>query len=157
MRLRHWLLLALRVAAICLLALALARPSINASGVIGDQEAPTAAALVFDTSPRMSYRHENKTRLEAAEETALWLLPRLPADSQVAVVDASPGEPTFQIDMSTARQRIGRMETTGPGRPMSELIESAVALLKKSELERKEIYVSAIWRPRPGLRIRPTA
>ncbi|HVU89858.1 MAG TPA: BatA domain-containing protein [Pirellulales bacterium] len=141
MRLRHWLLLALRVAAICFLALALARPSINASGVIGDQEAPTAAALVFDIAPRMSYRHENKTRLEAAEETALWLLPRLPADSQVAVVDASPGEPTFQIDMSTARQRIARMETTGLGRPLPELVESAVALLKKSELQRKEIYV----------------
>jgi hypothetical protein len=141
MRLRHLLLLALRAAAICLLALALARPSIHASGVIGDQEAPTAAALVFDTAPRMSYRHENKTRLEAAQEISEWLLPRLPSDSQVAIVDATPGEPTFQIDMSTARQRIGRMETTGLGRTLPELIEGAVALLKKSELERKEIYV----------------
>ena len=43
-RLRNWLLLALRCAAIGLLAIALARPSILASGMLGDREAPLAAA-----------------------------------------------------------------------------------------------------------------
>src|SRR5215467_5097869 len=55
-QLRHWLLLALRIAALLLLAIALARPSILASGMLADQEAPVAAALVFDTNPRMQYR-----------------------------------------------------------------------------------------------------
>ena len=32
--------------------------------VLGDQEAPVAAVIVIDTSPRMQYRHENETRLE---------------------------------------------------------------------------------------------
>ena len=151
MKLRHLLLLLLRVAAICLLAMALARPSIrSASGVIGDQEAPTAAALVFDTSPRMAYRHENKTRLEAARDISLWLLPHLPADSQVAVVDAGPGEPSFQIDMGTAKQRIERLETLGLGRTLPELLEGALRLLKESQQQRKEIYLftdmaSAAW------------
>src|SRR3990172_9691788 len=81
MRLRHWLLLALRSAVIGLLALALARPSVVSSGMLGDQEAPVAAALVFDTNPRMQYRQQNKTRLEVAQETALWLLPQPPLGS----------------------------------------------------------------------------
>jgi len=141
LQLRHLILLALRVGAIGLLALALARPSIHSSGVIGDQEAPTAAALVFDTAPRMAFRQDNKTRLEAAKEISLDLLPHLPADSQIAIVDATPGEPTFQVDVSTARQRIDRLETVGLGRPLPELIEDAVTLLKKSAQQRKEIYV----------------
>src|SRR5687768_1723067 len=97
LKLRHLLLLLLRCAAVCLLAAALARPSIKATGVIGDQEAPVAAALVFDTAPRMDYRHRNQTRLEVARDIGLWLARQLPAESQVAVVDARRGEAAFQV------------------------------------------------------------
>ncbi len=140
MQLRHWLLLALRVAAVCLLALGLARPTIRIAGVI-DQQAPAAAAMVFDTSPRMGYRHENKTRLQIAQEIASTLLPQLPGESQVAIVDASRGEPSFQIDIGTARQRMEKLETDGLGRPLPELLDAALRLLKQSELERKEMYI----------------
>ena len=43
--LRHLLLLALRIAALCLLALAVARPTITASGIRIEREAPVAAAF----------------------------------------------------------------------------------------------------------------
>ena len=89
------------MAVIVLLALALARPSILASGMLGDQEAPVAAALVFDTNPRMQYRQQNQTRLEVAQETAQWLLPQLPAESDVAVVDSRTG-------VGRLRRRSGR-------------------------------------------------
>jgi len=141
MKLRHWILLALRVLAICLLAMALARPSIRAAGMLGDSEAPTAAALIFDTSPRMAYRTENKTRLEVAQDISRWLLPRLPAESSIAVIDANPGDPVFQIDQSTALQRIDRLDTSGAGRPIVELLEGALRLLKESTLVRKEVYI----------------
>ncbi len=75
------------------------------------------------------------------KDISLWLLPHLPPDSQVAVVDATPGDPSFQIDMGTARQRIERLEITGLGRPLPELLEGALRLLKQSEQQRKEIYV----------------
>jgi len=141
MRLRHLLLLALRVAALCLLALGLARPSIKTSGMIGDREAPAAAAMVFDTSPRMQYRHENKTRLQVAQDTCLWLLPQLPPESQVAVIDSAPAEPAFQVDLVAARQRVGRLEAEGAGRPLIDSLLSAAELLKDAPQERKEIYV----------------
>src|SRR5580693_1429629 len=56
----------LKLRHLVLLAAGLARPSLQGSGWLGDQEAPVAAALVFDTSPRMQYRHHNETRLESA-------------------------------------------------------------------------------------------
>ncbi|HEY2826049.1 MAG TPA: BatA domain-containing protein, partial [Pirellulales bacterium] len=78
LKLRHILLLLLRCGVIVLLALALARPSLQSAGLLGDQEAPVAAALVFDTSPRMQYRHQNQTRLEVAQEAAERVMTKLP-------------------------------------------------------------------------------
>lgn len=139
LKLRHLLLLLLRVAAVALLAAALARPSIKASGMIGDQEAPVAAALVFDTSPRMDYKADNQTRLEASQEMAGWLLKQLPPESLVAVIDSTPGQPVFQVDLGAAQQRVSRLETTAAPQSLWETIEHAAELLKKGEPERKEM------------------
>ena len=141
MRLRHWLLLALRCAVIGLLALALARPSIVASGVLGDQEAPVAAALVFDVNPRMQYRQHNQTRLEVAQETAQWLLPQLPAESEVAVVDSRTASATFAVDVGAARQRIDRLDAALMTQPLAAALASALKLVNESEKQRKEVYV----------------
>lgn len=141
MRLRHWLLLALRCAVIALLALALARPSILASGMLGDQEAPLAAALVFDTSPRLQYRQNNKTRLEVATDTAKWLLPQLPRESDVAVVDTQRTSAAFAVDPGAARQRVERLETGAATQPLALALENAVKLVRESEKPRKEVYV----------------
>jgi len=140
-RLRHWLLLALRCAMLGLLAFALARPSILASGMLGDQEAPLAAALVFDTSPRMQYRERNQTRLEAAREIAGWLLPQFPAESDVAVLDSRLAAVSFAVDRGAARQRIARLEPTNVPQPLEQLIQSAAKLVAESDKVRKEVYV----------------
>ena len=145
LRLRHLLLLLLRMAAIALLALALARPSIKPSmrfgGVLGSQESPVAAALVFDAAPRMEYRHQNKTRMDAARELGLWLLAQLPRESQIAVFDTRLGHPQFEADRGVAKQRIERLEIVTNSQPLAQTVEQAVRLLGQSELERKEVYV----------------
>ena len=63
LRLNHLLLLLARMAALVLLALAMARPVLRNAGWLADTEGPVAAALVFDTSPRMELREANVTRL----------------------------------------------------------------------------------------------
>ncbi len=142
LRLRHLLLLLLRMALIALAAFALARPSLKFSGgAVGSQRAPVAAAFVFDTSKRMEYRLENRTRLEAARELALWLLAQLPPESQVAVLDSRRGGGAFQVDMGAAKHRIERLETTADAQPVPNAVAEAARLLAESELARKEIYV----------------
>ncbi|HVC92706.1 MAG TPA: BatA domain-containing protein, partial [Pirellulales bacterium] len=147
LKLRHLLLLFLRTAVICLLAAALARPTIHASGVLGDQEAPVAAALVFDTSPRMDYRQQNQSRLQAAQDIGTWLVQQLPVESQVAVVDGNQGDGVFQVDLGAAKDRVGRLETSSLARPVWERIEAAARLLDEGRQdgqdlrERKELYV----------------
>jgi len=141
MRFRHWLLLALRCAVLLFLALALARPSIVGSGVLRDQESPVAAALVFDTNPRMQYRQQNQSRLEVAQETALWLMPRLPAESHVAVVDSRTASAVFSVDVGAARQRIERLSADSMSLPLALSIEAALELVRESDKLRKEIYI----------------
>ncbi len=145
MRLRHWLLLLLRMAAIGLLALALARPSMQTGpgaslAFFADRESPVAAALIIDTMPHMLYRHDNLTRLEAAQEMSAWLLGQLPSDSQVSIVDGDTSEAVFQVDLGAARQRISRLESSATARSVAQLLSAAVELLRSSAL-RRELYV----------------
>lgn len=200
---RHWILLALRCAAIGLLALALARPSVasaaignwvvvglvamlfcavagltgaalvrktstpltaglglatialgicllwftgtawSSSGqsVLGDEEAPVAAVLAIDTSPRMLYRHQNQDRLTASQELATWLLKQLPADSEVAIVDSRPGGEAFSVDRAAASKSIERLKPVGSSRTMADVLRSAVSLAGTSDRPRKEVYL----------------
>ncbi|MBX3411606.1 MAG: BatA domain-containing protein [Pirellulales bacterium] len=141
LRWRQLLLLAARVAAICLLALALARPSLKMSGGIAGREAPVAAVMIFDTSPRMQYRRDNRTRLEEARQQALWLLSQLPEGSQVAVVDGTTGTAVYQVDLGSAKQRVERLDTHPTTRPLAELMDEGLRLLTESDKDRKELYV----------------
>ena len=142
LRLRHLLLLLLRMAAIAMLAFALARPSVKlGGGMLGSQESPVAAALVFDAAPRMAYRHENQTRLEVAREWGLSLLPELPPGSQIAVFDTRGDQGGFAADRGLAKQRIQRLETVTNSQPLTQAVEDAIRLLGESELARREIYV----------------
>lgn len=126
---------------------------------IGDEEAPVAAAVVVDTSPRMTYRHENRTRLEQAKETALWLLPQLPPESEVAVLDARPGPAVFAVDRAAARKALERLETTTASRQVTDVIAEALTLVRRSDKNRKEIYIfsdltAAAWRDADSARLR---
>jgi hypothetical protein len=142
LQLRHLILLLLRIAAIALLALALARPSVKLAGPIGNQEAPVAAALVFDAAPHMGYRQENQTRLEAARDLGLWLIAQLPEQSEMAVLDTRLGTtPAFQVDRGAARERIKRLETVANSQPLPVALDAAVELLRQSHLDRKELYI----------------
>ncbi|HYW80342.1 MAG TPA: BatA domain-containing protein, partial [Thermoguttaceae bacterium] len=143
LRLRHLLLLMLRVAAIALLAFALSQPSMKFSGMgmVGSQEAPVAAAIVFDAAPRMQYRHENRTRLEAAAELGKWILAQLPSQSEIAVLDTRLGPGAFQVDRGAARQRIDRLATVANSQPLTNIVGEAIRLIQQSTLPRKEVYV----------------
>jgi len=141
LRLRHLLLLALRVGAILLLAAALARPSVKFSGSLGSQKAPVAAALVFDTSMRMEYVHENRSRLDAAKDFGLWLIGQLPAESEIAVLDARRGPASFQAHRGAARHRIEQLAPSATAEPMTAVLEKAVQLLATSKLAGRELYI----------------
>lgn len=202
MRLRHWLLLALRIAAIGLLATLFARPSVDSAtsgywtkalflGVLspfaivaaiycwserkgtmllaafgamsiflvggllyfgflsltsgrtksfGDEHAPVAAALVFDTSPRMGLLYQNRTRLEEAQQVARDLLKQLPTDSEVAIIDAS-GPGIFSVDIGNAVSMVESLRVLGYEYSLADLVRRGIDLVAKRDDKRQEVYV----------------
>ena len=165
LRLRHLLLLLLRAAAIALLALALARPSIKFSSRLGSQEAPVAAALIFDSAPHMQYMQyapdlrKPVTRLEAAREIGQWLLAQLPPESQIAVFDSAAVPHNFDVDRGLSKKRIEELEVVPNPRSLSQIVsEAAVVLKDNSHLPAKEIYIftdlsRASWRADEAARL----
>ena len=150
LKLRHWLLLALRCAVILLLSFALARPVLLGSGLLGNRKAGLAAALVIDTSPRMQYREQNTTRLEAAKELATWLLEQLPREAEVAVVDPNRPRRAQLGDLDTALLRTERIRPLAAAPPLAEAVVEAIRLTSEQPDYRSEVYVftdmtAAVW------------
>jgi hypothetical protein len=140
LRVNHLLLLLLRIAAIVLLAMALARPVLRGAGWIPEAEGPVAAAFVFDTAPRMALREGNQTRLERAAAMAKVLFKKLPSGSQVAVFDTA-GTPAALSLAVAAEARVDRLSTASPVLSLPGAMVAARRLLEGSELQRRELYV----------------
>lgn len=125
-----------------LLAVLLSRvTSRQESAVIGNEQAPVAAVLAFDTSPRMQYLWQNQTRLDKAREIAQWLVRQLPRDSEVAVLDSRAGGAAFAVDLAAAERSVERLETTGVPLPLVDVAERAIKLSQASQKPRKEVYL----------------
>jgi hypothetical protein len=142
LRLRHFLLLALRMLLIALFAGTLFQPTVLSTGFVvlsGDQ--PVAVVLVIDTTPSMGYADgEGKTRLEEATRRAGELLSALPANSRVAVVESGDTSGEWLPGEGDARTRLRDLaergkKTPGPSRPVTAGIDTAYGLLRTVDAE----------------------
>ncbi|NBV46204.1 MAG: hypothetical protein EBR86_11355 [Planctomycetia bacterium] len=141
LRLQHLLLLALRMGALALLAVALARPTLRGAGWLAAGEGPIAAVLVFDTAPRMLLREGNRTRLEQAVELAKLLFGKLPKGSTVAVLDTSGGNAAFSPSLAAGLARIERLATATPTQTLAAAVADGFRLLDSATLTRRELYL----------------
>ena len=74
MRLRHWILLALRMALIALIALTLFQPTLLSERFNLHGDRPIAAILIIDSSPSMGYVLGDRASLSEARQRGLKLL-----------------------------------------------------------------------------------
>ena len=127
LKVKNWLLLLARMALLALMALALARPRLFSQTSLGDEEVPTAMALVFDTSLSMGYKEKpDKSLLDEAKERALEILKKTPDTSQVFVVDsAEPGLP-MALSPALARKRIEGLTLHAANRPLNAALGAGV-------------------------------
>jgi hypothetical protein len=134
LRLRHWLLLALRLLLIIGICLALARPKFFSERIhLGDR--PIAAVLVFDTSPSMDYVSGGQSRLEAAKQRAQELFDLLPEGSRVAILDtAEPGGQWYPT-LSLARDRVSELRPRPANGPVTTRLSEAYRLFVELDQE----------------------
>jgi hypothetical protein len=86
LKFQEWLLLALRMALLLLLALAFARPFSRWRADAASPDQPVDAVFILDVSYSMSAREGQDTRLDLARRAALAALDQLPARSTVQIL-----------------------------------------------------------------------
>ncbi len=163
LKLKHIILLLMRMTALVLIAMLLARAFLPAWFEVPDRTVPAAAVFVVDNSGSMTYRTQGRTLLSHGKEMARTVLQtHLPTGSRFAVVPttASAMSPAFLSDPNTASEQIdGLEEGYASGAPLA-AISRAVSLLKGIDMARKEIYfvtdmTENSWRELAGLSIPP--
>ncbi len=143
-RLKHLLLMTLRMAALALVVLIVARPMQSQSTAAAlAADAPAAVVICFDNSPSMGYTVGGRSRLQQATEQAQTLLDALPDGSRAAVIDLQSAGLVqhLQSDLTLVRRQVQDVRVEALSRPIGRLITSATALLRESTQARREIYV----------------
>jgi len=159
-RIRDWLLLLLRSAAIFCLALALTAPPLRALA-FGSRGGDLAAAVVLDNSYSMAAELAQTSHYARARDFVVKLLDALPADVPVAVVYAWPptGEARLADQLTTHREgladAVSRSEVSAVPGDLAGAVVRAEQILAKSPAHEHEIYIfsdlqKATWRPFPA-------
>lgn len=107
---------------------------------LANNQGPVCAAIVVDTSPTMGYKYLNNSRLEDAKEMARWLMDRLPVGSEIAIIGNDTGGRINQDRLSAERQ-LDRVAVEGKACDLVQRMTIAAETVRKSKLERREVYV----------------
>ncbi len=141
LRLRHWLLLALRCGVLALLAMALARPVLWGDGLRGKPNTDTAIGFVVDNSLGMTYQQDGSTRLDEALDEATWLVEQLPANALATVVDRSTQRSPRLGDRDAAMLRLERIAPATPRRSLAEATSEVIGILSETSGATPSVYV----------------
>ncbi len=135
LRLRHLLLLALRMLLIAAICLALARPKVFSERINLGGDRPVAVVLVFDTSLSMEYASAGRSRLDEAKRRAAELLAEIPDGSRVAVLDTAEPIGEWLPTLSLARERIAELKLRPNNSPVTSRLGEAYRLLGDPEVD----------------------
>lgn len=145
MRVRQWLLLALRTLAIACLVLAFARPALVSAweGVFGGR-APAALALVVDNSRSMTQRDAQGAYLDQAKALAAALADAAQPGDELFLVQTAPPPETAPAAFASAEPALDALEEIVV-RPGAETVTAALAraasLLEAAQNPVREIFL----------------
>ncbi|HLA83905.1 MAG TPA: BatA and WFA domain-containing protein [Thermoguttaceae bacterium] len=143
-RIQDLLLMAIRVAALALVAVGLARPTIvGLSRLWGGGRA--AAVVVLDNSASMASIDPDRPRLEAARDAVRQILDQLGESDQVALLSTNgptPSEPPrLERTQEQIRQRLTACRASHEPADLPAKIDQARELLAQSDAANKQIWV----------------
>ena len=142
-RIRQWLLLAMRMLLIALVAVALARPLLSKSLAIGGAQAATV--LIIDRSASMSIKENDQMRLDAAKTAAIQILSRLRRGDEVTLLTAgdnsADARPT--TDLQGLARTIADLQPARGYADMAATLAKAADVLARSTSVNREIYIVA--------------
>ena len=120
LRLKHLILLLMRMLAIVLLAALIARAEVPRWASVADTGVPAAAVVIVDNSASMGYVHQGQSVLARGKRLLREVLDALPAGSRVAVLptQGAPGKVVLQADRNLVAAQLAAAEPTYGTRPV---------------------------------------
>ncbi len=156
MKVRHLILLAMRIAVITLIVLVIARVEIP-SWRRRSFSPPTAAVVVLDSSASMGYSEQGRARLAKAKAMAQEYVASLPAGSKVSVLSTCGQQMVvgFHGDRKLTEKQIREVSVTAESEGVGAAMDRATAMLAGIDLPRKEILLltdmtEPAWRESPA-------
>lgn len=145
-RIRQWLLLALRAGAVAALALALARPEWKAGRPEAEAAGPATTRLILlDDSPAASARWEGRSAWRETADRGREILREAGPADQVVVARLSAVEALRGLDFAAdAREALEAAEAAGPSARRVDgfaALTRAVALLREGGLGARTVHV----------------
>ena len=143
LKLKHLILLAMRMAMIVLIAFLLARSQLPNWSASPEQALPTAAVIILDTSASMGYRHQGKTLLNHGKQLAARLVESLPEGSLTLVLNTGQVSKTgtFLGARDVVTKQIHDVAQGFGHASLAVALGAAVEKLDRIDLPRKEVYV----------------
>lgn len=153
-KLKQWLLLALRVLIILFLVMAFARPTLEGLAIGGTTSAAkTSAVFILDDSFSMSVIDNNGSYFNQAKETAVKLLMNLQEGDEAALflTSSKQNEIRFSNDIGGLINSVRGLNLSYGSGFLEDCLLDAAALLNESKNFNKEIYIISDYQ-KPALR-----
>lgn len=140
-RLKHLILLFLRMLMIVLFVLIVSKPYVKSRQRTVQGKARVRAALVFDDSFSMGYLDRKASRLDQAKRLALQVLDSFEVGSEVAFLTTSDASGRFTLDIEKVRQQIGDVSPTARADSCWPAVQRADSLFGSDLTLPREAYV----------------
>jgi len=153
MRLKHLLVLLLRVLGVLFIVAALSRPAYEGALFFREGSAPVSAVIVVDNSPSMAYKEAGRSRFERAKDLAVRAVDSLPPGSRAGLVVTGLAERgarldrEFTFDQTLLSERIRELEISAAGGDCTGALARAYGMIRSeqergSETAGGEVYVA---------------
>lgn len=145
LRMKQWLLLALRVLAVVFLVLAFARPALEEVSISGiTSAAKTTSVIIIDDSPSMAVIGKGGSYLNQAKAAAMSVINRMKEGDEAAVIllsDLFGDPPTLVSSTDELKKQIENAEVSAVSGTLESGIGKAARLLGESRNFNKELYI----------------
>jgi len=143
LKLKHLILLAMRMAMIALIVLLIARAQLPNWAAAPQEALPTAAVIVVDNSASMAYEHGGKSVLARAKQMAGELVASLPEGSLVLVLNTGQvkGGGKFLGARDVVTKQIFDIVQGSGHASVARAVGAAAESLARIDMPRKDVYV----------------
>lgn len=141
-KIKRWLLMAIRMLAVAALALALAQPYLpSGMGIMSGNE-PAVVGVIIDNSPSMEQIDRNGPYIEQAKEIASDIINLQDSDNRI-VLNVTNGEPLSlpYLSSTAAEREVAELETVTSGNYLNRAINQVTQQLNSASEPNKLLYI----------------